>query len=61
MFFQLDKISLSVHQIAKGMAMGKSLDTNAMDIGTYVLSEDPRQKRMKIFSPWVVVIISFDL
>lgn len=49
MFFQSDKISLSAHQIAKGMTMGKSLNTNAMDIGTYVLSEDPRQKRRKIF------------
>jgi hypothetical protein len=61
MFFQSDKISVSAYEVAKGIAMGKSLDTNAMDVGTYVLSQDPRQKMRKIFSPWVVVIIFFSL
>src|SRR5688572_25009116 len=38
--------------------MGRSLDTIALHIGTCVLSQDPYQKRKKIMSPWVGVIIN---
>jgi hypothetical protein len=38
------------------MLMGRSLDTNALEMGTYVLSKDQKQKRKKIMSPWIGVI-----
>jgi len=50
------EITLTAHEVAAGMVMGRSLGTNAMHLGTYVLSQDPRKKRTKIMSPWVSVI-----
>ena len=55
-FFESKEITLTAHEIAAGMVMGRSLGTNAMHLGTYVLSQDPRKKRTKIMSPWVSVI-----
>jgi hypothetical protein len=56
-FFKSSEITVSAHEVARAMMMGKSLDTYALQVGTYVLSEDPTQKRRKIISPWVLVII----
>ena len=55
-FFESKEITLTAHEVAAGMVMGRSLGTNAMHLGTYVLSQDPRKKRTKIMSPWVSVI-----
>ena len=58
-FFESKEITLTAHEVAAGMVMGRSLGTNAMHLGTYVLSQDPRKKRTKIMSPWVSVISFF--
>ena len=60
-FFESKEITLTAHEVAAGMVMGRSLGTNAMHLGTYVLSQDPRKKRTKIMSPWVSVISFFPL
>ena len=60
-FFESKVITLLAHEVAVGMVMGRSLGTNAMHLGTYVLSQDPRKKRTKIMSPWVSVISFFPL
>ncbi|KAG2589160.1 hypothetical protein PVAP13_5NG388662 [Panicum virgatum] len=54
-FFESKEITLTAHEVAAGMVMGRSLGTNAMHLGTYVLSQDPRKKRTKIMSPWVSI------
>ncbi|KAG2564136.1 hypothetical protein PVAP13_8KG387915, partial [Panicum virgatum] len=55
-FFESKEITLTAHEVAAGMVMGRSLGTNAMHLGTYVLSQDPRKKRTKIMSPWVLIL-----
>lgn len=60
-FFESKEITLTTHEVAAGMVMGRSLGTNAMHLGTYVLSQDLRKKRTKIMSPWVSVISFFPL
>ena len=60
-FFESKEITLTSHEVAAGMVMGRSLGTNAMHLGTYVLSQDPRKNRTKIMSPWVSVISFFPL
>ena len=50
-FFESKEITLTAHEVAAGMVMGRSLGTNAMHLGTYMLSQDPRKKRTKIMSP----------
>ena len=60
-FFESKEITLTTHEVAAGMVMGRSLGTNAMHLGTYVLSQDPKKKRTEIMSPWVSVILFFPL
>ena len=60
-FFESKEITLIAHEVATGMVMGRSLGTNAMHFGTYVLSQDPKKKRTEIMSPWVSVILFFPL
>ena len=55
-FFESKEITLTAHEVVVGMVMGRSLGTNALHLGTYVLSQDPRKNRTKIMSPWVSVI-----
>lgn len=55
--YKTDEVTATAHELAKAMAMRRSLDTIALHVGTDVLSKDPSQKRRKIMSPWIVVSI----
>jgi len=51
--FKSNEITATASELAKSMAMGRSLNTIALQVGTFVLSKDPAQRRKKIMSPWV--------
>nr|TKW14969.1 hypothetical protein SEVIR_5G201232v2 [Setaria viridis] len=51
--FRSTEIFVSAYEIARSLLMNRSLNTNAIHMGTCVLSNDPKQKRKKIMSPWV--------
>ena len=53
--FKSNEITATVSELANNMAMGRSLNTIALQVGTFVLSKDPAQRRKKIMSPWVGV------
>ena len=53
--FKSNEITATVSELANSMAMGRSLNTIALQVGTFVLSKDPAQRRKKIMSPWVGV------
>ena len=53
--FKSNEITATASELANSMAMGRSLNTIALQVGTFVLSKDPAQRRKKIMSPWVGV------
>lgn len=53
--FKSNEITATVSELANSMAMGRSLNTIALQVGTFVLSKDPAKRRKKIMSPWVGV------
>ena len=53
--FKSKEIIATVSELANSMAMGRSLNTIALQVGTFVLSKDPAQRRKKIMSPRVGV------
>ena len=42
-----DELNYELKEHEKGMVMGTSLDTYVMQLGTYVMSQEPTQKRKK--------------
>ena len=53
--FKSNEIIATASELANSMAMGRSLNTIALQVGTFVLSKDPAQRRKKIMSPRVGV------
>jgi len=51
--FKSNEITATASELANSMTMGRSLNTIALQVGTFVLSKDPAQRRKKIMSPWV--------